>query len=658
MYGLGIDAGGTYTDTAVIDMDTGAFIAGNKALTTREDLSIGIRNSISGLDRSLLSKVSLTSLSSTLATNSVVEGKGCRVGLICIGKPYNGNDADMYFQVDGRFSMNGKEEEPLGIRQISEALEAMEGKIDALAIAGYISVRWPSHEIRCANMAARKLDVPIVLAHTLTSKLGFEQRTTTAVMNARLIPTIKELMNSVKDVLKEAGVESPLMVVKGDGSVMRENVATVKPVETILSGPASSITGARALTAVSNAAVVDMGGTTTDIGLLRKGIPKINPEGARIAGKRTRVMAAEIATYGIGGDSRIVVNGRDIVLTPVRAIPICIASSIWSSVKDSIADLRTASGFPAAENYPVNKILQEQEFVRFTHEPPEGTLSSSDMMFLDGIREGPRRISDLAAEYDLPPHAFDIALMESRGFVTRIAVTPTDILCAEGTYDGYDTESSRIAVGYLARKCGMPTDAFIEHVKRMITEKIASSLMETILLRENDSDIPTPEQDYLIDRTLHAKGEYSVGFRLNIPIVGIGAPTGAWLPEVARLLGTELILPENSSIGNAIGAITGYVSENAEVTVRATPVDPVEDPECDVYTGTDVRTFPSPEEALEFAEKEASRIAVQRAKTSGASNPDVEVSVEKKVFELADGKEVFRGATVIARARGKPDLGH
>ena len=84
-YGLGIDAGGTYTDTAIVELDSGRLVCGNKALTTHDDLTVGIRGSLSGLDRELLPKISLTSLSSTLATNSVVENKGCRVGLICIG---------------------------------------------------------------------------------------------------------------------------------------------------------------------------------------------------------------------------------------------------------------------------------------------------------------------------------------------------------------------------------------------------------------------------------------------------------------------------------------------------------------------------------------------------------------------------------------------
>ncbi len=83
--GLGFDTGGTYTDAVIMDLESGELLARNKALTTRNDLSIGIRNAIADFDRSLLDRVSTVSMSSTLATNSIVEGKGCRVGLVCIG---------------------------------------------------------------------------------------------------------------------------------------------------------------------------------------------------------------------------------------------------------------------------------------------------------------------------------------------------------------------------------------------------------------------------------------------------------------------------------------------------------------------------------------------------------------------------------------------
>ena len=83
--GLGIDTGGTYTDAAILDIDNGKVLSKAKALTTRNDLSIGIANAIGKLDRSMFDKLRLVAISSTLATNSVVEGKGCRVGLIVIG---------------------------------------------------------------------------------------------------------------------------------------------------------------------------------------------------------------------------------------------------------------------------------------------------------------------------------------------------------------------------------------------------------------------------------------------------------------------------------------------------------------------------------------------------------------------------------------------
>ena len=202
-YGLGIDTGGTYTDSVIVELETGKVVCSSKALTTRDDLSVGIRGSLEGLDRSLLSEVSLTSLSSTLATNSVVEGKGCRVGLISIGKKYLETSLpEIYAEVDGKFTMSGEEEIRLDAGAAKKALEGMRGKVDAVVISGYLSVRNPSHEERVAAMAARILGLPVVCGHELTSKLGYEVRTTTAVMNARLIPVIRELLDSVISVMK------------------------------------------------------------------------------------------------------------------------------------------------------------------------------------------------------------------------------------------------------------------------------------------------------------------------------------------------------------------------------------------------------------------------------------------------------------------------
>lgn len=655
-YGLGIDTGGTYTDTVIVDLGTGKSICSNKALTTRDNLSVGIRESLEGLDRSLLAKVSLTSLSSTLATNSVVEGKGCRVGLVCIGKKYLETSLpDVYAEIDGKFSMSGEEEIRLDTGSAKQVLEGMKGKVDAVVVSGYLSVRNPSHEERVAAMAARILDLPVVCGHELTSKLGFEVRTTTAVMNARLIPIIRELLDSVIAVMKDLGISSPLMVVKGDGAVMKAETAIMRPVETILSGPASSLVGAKALSGTDDAVVIDIGGTTTDIGILKNGFPRIEPEGARISGRRTRVMAADISTFGIGGDSRILVNGKEIMLTPVRVIPLCIAASKWPSVKSAIEGLVSVTDDRPSEGYDPEDIVQDTEFFILAHPRFTDELPEHDRMLLEALRKGPRRIADLCREFGLPAHAFSVAELERRGYVTRIGMTPTDLLHAEGSYTEYDAETSLIAAGYLSRKCGLTLEGFIDKAKTEVVNKMAASVMEKMMLDRNGSDELTESQKEILRMSLGSNEDYSLRFELKRPIVGIGAPVGAWLPKVAELLRAELLLPSDSEIGNAIGAITGSVSETATVTVRAAGTDVVEEPECNVFTGQTIKTFARPQEAMEFARSECARLAKAKASESGTANPVVEITVEENTMTVS-GRSFFRGATVTAKATGKPDL--
>ena len=127
--GLGIDTGGTYTDSVILDMDSGRILSRAKDLTTRNDLVIGITGSIGKHRPELLKKISLVSLSSTLATNSVVEGKGCRAGLISIGRRYDGTvTADVYAQVAGSHDLKGNEKVPLDEEAAKAALSEMKGK--------------------------------------------------------------------------------------------------------------------------------------------------------------------------------------------------------------------------------------------------------------------------------------------------------------------------------------------------------------------------------------------------------------------------------------------------------------------------------------------------------------------------------------------------
>ena len=486
--GLGIDTGGTYTDSVVIDMDTNEIVCRSKALTTRDDLIKGIVASLKGLEST--DNISIVSLSSTLATNSIVEGKSCRVGLIVLGKKFGHTvRVAQYAYLDAELDLKGRAVKKLDMDEARDAVESMRGKIDVLAVVGYMSVRNPSHELTIRNLAERMLGIPVVCAHELTSKLGFEQRANTAIINAGLIPTIIDLINAVNTSLKDLGITAPLMIVKGDGSIMNAATAIKRPIETIMSGPASSLTSAMVHTGIDDALIADIGGTTTDLGIIRGGFVRTLDSGAVVGGHRTRVRAADVSTYGMGGDSRISVEKGRIVLSTIRIIPICIAATKWPNVKEWIAGLDSLRSSPS-------DTVSDCEFYTLASNDDHSYLTEYDVRFLRTLVDRPYTVREVSEATEIPFDRFCLKDMEVEGYVTRIGVTPTDILAAEGTYNEYDSEASRMAVDLLAKKAGMDTHTFIERTKKAITEKICRCIMDHIIRSETGKDALT-EQDSL-----------------------------------------------------------------------------------------------------------------------------------------------------------------
>ncbi|MCQ5131267.1 hydantoinase/oxoprolinase family protein [Butyricicoccus faecihominis] len=322
---LGIDTGGTYTDGVIVERETKRVLCTAKALTTQNDLTIGMENCMRALPFDRWEEIGLVSLSTTLATNAIVEGRGCRVGLVVMGKmPAGQLPAEVCVTLNARVDIRGGVRERLAQGELHEALLRLCGRCDAVAVSGYASVRNPAHELQAARAADALLGLPVVCGHQLTGALGFYERTVTAVLNARLIPIIRDLIATVCRVMTRFGIDAPVMVVRGDGSLMRADYAGERPVETVLSGPAASVIGARFLSGREDCVVVDMGGTTTDIACLKNGVCALSDEGARLAGWRTRVRALEICTYGLGGDSEIKI-GRDgrAEIGPRRVLPLC-----------------------------------------------------------------------------------------------------------------------------------------------------------------------------------------------------------------------------------------------------------------------------------------------------------------------------------------------
>lgn len=570
--GLGIDTGGTYTDAVAMDLDTGRVLSKAKSMTTREDLSIGIRGALAGLGANMVAEAGLVALSSTLATNSVVEGKGCRVGLVCIGGDcLDGSGADHEVSVAGSHDLYGEEDVPLDEGAVRGFLETIRGKVDGLAVSGFLSVRNPDHELRVRAIAGEVLGVPVVCGHQLTTSLGFVERTTTCVLNSRLIPIVDDLITSVEGVMGEMGIRAPLMISRGDGTVMGVEVARERPVETILSGPAASLMGAMHLTGVKDAVVMDMGGTTTDIGILRGGLPHLEPEGAVIGGKRTRVMAAQVATSGIGGDSRIVSNGGEIEITSLRVMPLCVAARRWPNVASYLSMIRGFDPGHIRKRVNVRNTVYRTEFLRTLRMPTEGDdLEEADRELLELLSSRPYTLTGACMELDRRDSDFNVPMLEDRGMIQRIGLTPTDILHVAGIYGEFDSDASRSGVGYMASMCGKSSEDFVREALTMIRDRLSEELVRAMMSDSTgDVDFGRSGQELVgmaitggSDRVFHCT------MRLDCPIVGIGAPAEVYIRWMGDVFGTDVLISEDSDVGNAVGAITSTVSESVEVLIR------------------------------------------------------------------------------------------
>lgn len=160
-FALGIDTGGTFTDSVVYNLLEGTVVAKAKAPTTYHDLSCGIRNSIDNLAFKEFHKIKMGSLSTTMATNAVVEGQGCEVGLILIGEMPNGPLPVTHAAVvRGGHDLKGNSRDVLALDEVAEALAVMKDKVEALAVSGFGSVRNPEHELQAKEFIERNCGLP------------------------------------------------------------------------------------------------------------------------------------------------------------------------------------------------------------------------------------------------------------------------------------------------------------------------------------------------------------------------------------------------------------------------------------------------------------------------------------------------------------------
>ncbi|WP_223426810.1 hydantoinase/oxoprolinase N-terminal domain-containing protein [Tateyamaria pelophila] len=654
---LGVDTGGTYTDAVLIRDDTDV-LARAKALTTRHDLAIGVGAAVRAVlaEASVdASEISMASLSTTLATNALVEGQGGRVALIYIGfaardlETHGLSEAlkgDPVCVLSGGHVHDGTEATPLDEAGLIAFLETHKMDVSGFAVAAQFATRNPAHEQRAAALVRQITGRPVSASHQLSAKLGGPKRALTAVLNARLIGMIDRLIGRAEAVLREIGVVAPMMVVRGDGALMSSAQARARPIETILSGPAASIVGARWLTGIEHALVSDIGGTTTDVAMLKGGRPAIDPDGARVGPYRTMVEAVAMRTTGLGGDSEVhfVSEGLrgGVTLGPRRVVPVALMAAEAPDVVLPALDAQLRATTPGE---------YDGRFVRAVPGLNAEGLAARDAMVLERIGN---LVHPLASVLRTRMEQGALKRLVERGLVQVSAVTPSDASHVLGRLQSWDAEAARMALQLFGRRRTGAGEVLARDPVQMaqmivnrLTHQTAIALLQAALGEEGlDEGLAT---HVLMQKGLGAHlGVLRIDTGLNVPVVGLGASAASYYPAVGERLGCEVILPADAGVANAIGAVVGRVMMRRSGTVTAPSEGRFR-----VHLESGPEDFADAALALARLEDVLRTAASGAALAAGAD--DIEIVVERDIRTAqTEARDVFVEATLTVEASGRP----
>lgn len=637
--GLGVDCGGTYTDAVVYDMDSGEVLASAKFPTSHHDLTRCIDGVLGELPGYLLRLSCLACLSTTLATNAIVEGKGGKACLILLGyeaaatvSPFGAR----VIRLRGAHDVRGEETEPLDEEGLRAAARGNGEWADAFAVSGYFSVRNPAHEMRARDIISRETGKPIVCGHELSMQLDAPRRATTAAVNARLIPLITALISSTLSILYKRGIRCPLMVVRGDGTLMGAEMALERPVETILSGPAASVVGALTLSGRREGVVIDIGGTTTDIAWVSGGLPPINGEGAVVGGLATRVEAIDIRTIGLGGDSWIRLS-RDgsLELGPRRVLPIAMLPGGEGVLEDLGRIAASRSRWPLPD------------MLTFWIGAGDGDISACDAAGADLSRlleERPLSHLELKSSAVGAEESLRLLSMEHAGAVLRSSLTPTDVFNAAGESLVGSAGLSRAAVEAASGLTGVPPPELIAKVKRAALEAIAGEIL--VFLLELDGRDRTLLERWMVGGETRG---VKLDLRLEAPILAAGAPAALFLAPVASFLSCECVVPPHMEVANAVGAVAGVVSHREEVIMRRQT-----DETWRAFASDGICDFPDLASATSWAEEKACGLAEEAARLAGAGEIERDEHADDFTVYDSAGNATVLERKLTVRAYGRP----
>jgi N-methylhydantoinase A/oxoprolinase/acetone carboxylase beta subunit len=492
-----------------------------------------------------------------------------------------------------------------------------------------------------------------VCAGEITDGLNVLVRAATALLNARMMPIVREFAEAAISDFAARGCRAPVMIVRSDCSLMSSELTGFRPVETILSGPAASVLAGKSFCDASDYVVIDMGGTTTDVSVVRGGRPVTAAGGIRIGGWQTAVRGVHVTPFALGGDSAIRLKNEKLELFPRRVTPMCVAARRWPQIKGALKELLRGDHI---NQFPLH------EFFWLVREP-DGRRSYYDdeLALIRTLRKGPCMLENLEKAAGIDLYHFDGERLESEGVIMRCGLTPTDFMHIKGDYSEYDAEASKLAARYILkslRREDTPEEleALADEAYVLAEGRMYENLLRVILSRqypeafENGIDAQT---EFLIKKTWETRGAgggdlLKHTFGVPAALVGIGAPTHVFLPAVARALGSECILPEHAEVANALGALKADINAVARVEISQRLGSSGETYYI-VHAPEGSRRFNSRDDALEAAKSAAEASATSEARLRGAAGRlSANTYIEKHGVVSRWGSDVSLGGTAVS----------
>ena len=707
MLGIGIDTGGTYTDAVIYDMDTKKILGSGKALTTKGELEVGIAGALDKLPAGLVRQAELLALSTTLATNACVENKGSRAKLLMIGfdtamierlkeiyASYGFHDRSQFVVIDGKVENIFSHPYDPDWKNLGERLGEYFSDCDAVGIVQkHPRANGGRFEKKAKKILEKGLNVPVTLAYDISDEVDILKCCAGTMLNARLIPLLAEFIAAVRHVMRDRGLHVPIAIVRSDGSLMSEAMARECPVETLLSGPAASVVGGGALADEASAVIVDMGGTTTDVAVMRGKEPVMAGSGIHIGQWKTMVKGLYVDTFGLGGDSAVRFKDGELYIDTVRVIPISLLAAEHPRVLEKLRDLAEQERFHGCWIHEFYVLLKDIS--------GKNSYSEEEQRLCAALQDGPLITMELAAILDKDPHFLRTERLEEEGVIIKSGLTPTDMMVLKGDFTIYGSEAARAAVQCLKRNVAIPAEQIPDAVYDLVVRKMYTNLGRILLGQrypKQAGKFAKAERDMLLGwcyeqakarvdglcrrkaagasaapgKTDSAETSENAGIAggtgsgtgeecglvltTSLPLVGVGAPIHVFLPRVAKLLGTRAVIPEYAGVANALGAISGRIVTRVLVRVKAE----YRDGYCygySVYEDGERRLFEEYEEAEAFARGLAERqVYVKAARQGTSGQPDVALTVEK-IKSSPDDSGVLFETLVSAVATDKFQIG-